>query len=147
MLWAAREMLDVHRQMQAGLDKYRKGEVVVLDFWATTCGPCRNDLPVAESFHQDAKDSGIVVIGVHAAGTEKPEIEEFAKKLGLTYPIVVDTEPPPKQLGFGLLAVQLGVHGIPYSFAIDPQGRIAAHGSLREVLSKARELANKPTKE
>jgi thiol-disulfide isomerase/thioredoxin len=124
-----------------------KGKVVVLDFWATTCGPCRNDLPVAESFHKDAKDSGIVVIGVHAAGTEKAEIEEFAKKLGLTYPIVVDAEPPPEQIGFGLLAVQLGVNGIPYSFAIDPQGRIAAHGSLREMLSKARELANKPTKE
>src|SRR5205807_645539 len=45
-------------------DKLR-GKVVVLHFWDVNCGPCQNELPFLAGWHEDAKDSGIVVIGVH----------------------------------------------------------------------------------
>jgi thiol-disulfide isomerase/thioredoxin len=123
-----------------------KGKVLILDFWATWCGPCRNDLPIAERLHQEAKDSGIVIIGVHAAGTEEAEIKKLAQKLELHYPIVIDLDPPAKFAAPGELASRLRVHGIPQAFLIDPQGRIAAHGQLAEIVIKARELATQEKK-
>jgi thiol-disulfide isomerase/thioredoxin len=123
-----------------------KDKVIVLDFWSISCGPCRNDMPVAELIHKNAKMSGIVVIGVHAAGTGAGEIEKFAKEMNLSYPILIDLPPPKERTAFGLLSSQLTVRGIPYSFVIDQEGNIAAHGSLHEVLTTARQLANKSKK-
>jgi len=117
-----------------------KGKLVVLDFWSTSCGPCLNDLPHVEALHNERDSSGIVAIGVHTSAGEASEITEIAKQRKLTYPIVVDL-PAEGHSGFGRLFKQLGVNAIPYTYLIDRDGRIAAHGSLHEVLSKARELA------
>ncbi len=118
-----------------------KGKVVLLDFWSTTCGPCRNDLPQVQQLHKQQRDgSGIVAIGIHTAGTDAEEVARFAKEMELTYPIVID-EPTGARASFGKFFNQVGVHGIPHSFVVDPNGNIAAHGRLHETLSKAYQLA------
>lgn len=117
-----------------------KGKVVLLDFWATTCGPCRKDLPEVEMLHKQRESSGIVAIGIHIAGGDSVELTRFAKDQELSYPIVID-RPTPSGRGFGQLFAELSVNAIPYTFLIDRDGRIAAHGSLHDVLPKARQLA------
>lgn len=117
-----------------------KGKVVLLDFWATTCGPCRNDLPQVEELHQQSADEGIVAIGIHTAGGDPDEVASFAKEMKLTYPIAID-QPGEGRYTFGQFFNQVAIRAIPYSIVVDRDGKIAAHGSLREVLPKARELA------
>jgi thiol-disulfide isomerase/thioredoxin len=122
-----------------------KGKVVVLDFWAVWCGACRGDLPLAESIHKNSKASGIVIIGVHAAD-DKAMIEKFTEEEHLSYPILIDLPPPDPDRAFGLLSSQLRVRGIPYSFLIDQEGRIAGHGPLVQVLQHAEDLTGAGTK-
>ncbi len=123
-----------------------KGKVVVLDFWATHWGGCRNDLFLAESIHKTAKESGIVVIGVHPAGAETSEINAFAKENGMSYPIVINLPVPKPDTSFGQLFKHFCVKAIPYSFLIDQKGNVAAYGSLDEMLAAARKLTNQTKK-
>jgi thiol-disulfide isomerase/thioredoxin len=122
-----------------------KGRVVLLDFWATDCGGCRSELLAAESMYRDAKDNGIIVIGVHASGTGRDEVEAFAKQMKLTYPIAIDGPPPEGVIVFGELSGRLGVRSIPYSFVIDQQGKVVAHGgNVGKALESAYALVRKP---
>jgi peroxiredoxin len=100
-----------------------------------------NDLPQLISIHNDSVKSGVVVIGVHSSGGEVPEIEAFAKRWKLTYPILIDLPAAKDAESFSLMAGRLRVRAIPYTYVIDREGRIAAHGPLREVSGKAFELA------
>jgi len=117
-----------------------KGRIVILDFWSVWCGPCRNDLPKAEEIHKQATESGISIIGVHAAGAATEDVEELCQQLELTYPMIIDQPAPPGKQAFGKLSAELNVRGIPYAFVIDAAGNIAGHGSFGEVMAKARAL-------
>jgi thiol-disulfide isomerase/thioredoxin len=116
-------------------------KVVILDFWSTSCAPCMNDLPQLISIHNDSSASGVVVIGVHDSGGQEADVAAFAKRWKLTYPIVIDLPVAEGAEAFSQMASQLKVNAIPYTYVIDREGRIAAHGSLREVSGKAFELA------
>jgi thiol-disulfide isomerase/thioredoxin len=117
-----------------------KGKVVLLDFWSVSCGPCRNDLPQVETLHRQRGDSGLVAISVHAAGATKEEVEQFTKEMDLTFPVAIDVRADNRS-GFGRFFNQVQVNAIPYTFLIDRDGKVAAHGRLHEVISKAYELA------
>jgi thiol-disulfide isomerase/thioredoxin len=94
-----------------------KGKVVLLDFWATWCGPCRMTIPHVESIHEKFKDKGLVVIGVNLDNPSKREaVSKFIKEHGITYTVVGDN---------GTVANEYGVSGIPRFFFIDKHGRIA----------------------
>ena len=123
-----------------------RGKIVLLDFWAVGCLPCRADLPLAESIHKAAERSGIVVIGVHPAGADPAEIRAFAKQNRMSYPILIDREADEDEPGFGLLFTRLSVDQTPYSILIDPDGKVAGHGTLNEMLAAAREMADKMKK-
>ena len=99
-----------------------------------------------EKAHKDAEKAGIVVVGVHAAGTTANEIAEFAKDQRLTYPILIDLPPPKDTEAFGDLSHRLKIDAIPFAIVIDQEGKIAGHGLLKEVLIKARDLARKSSK-
>jgi thiol-disulfide isomerase/thioredoxin len=120
-----------------------RGKVVILDFWADWCGPCRNDLPTLSNLHKKRDETGIVVIGIHTPGSKIEDIEKVMKKYDLQYPVCIDVEPPPDAMSWGEMSSQYGVNAIPYAYVIDKEGNIAGHGwGVGEVISKARELVS-----
>jgi len=95
-----------------------KGKVVVLDFWATWCPPCRAEIPGFVDLQKRYEKQGVTVIGVSLdqGGTEV--VSSFVKAQGINYPIVMGTDEVTAQYG--------GIEGIPTTFVIDPKGNIVS---------------------
>lgn len=95
-----------------------KGKKILLNFWASWCPPCRAEMPDMESFYQNYKDKGYVVIAVNAASTEKnsQDAPAFVKKNDLTFPVLVDEK--------GSINARYNVMSLPTSYFIDSDGVI-----------------------
>lgn len=93
-----------------------KGKIVILDFWATWCGPCRRGIPDLISIQKEFKND-VVVIGISLdAESTKDDIKPFMKEMGINYPIVYGDDKVVTDFG--------GIEAIPTSFVIDRQGNI-----------------------
>lgn len=87
-----------------------KATGIVLNFWATWCGPCVSELPALESLYEKLKDEGLTVVGV--AVDDTPEnIKEYQERFKLTYPIIIDSSSESKR------AYKLG--GLPETFILN----------------------------
>lgn len=93
-----------------------RGKVVILDFWATWCLPCRVEIPHFVELQKQYGDKGLVVIGVSLDEQEPKVVKKFVKQFGMNYPVVVGNEKIAEAYG--------GIDGIPTAFVIDRQGRI-----------------------
>jgi cytochrome c biogenesis protein CcmG, thiol:disulfide interchange protein DsbE len=98
------------------LDDYR-GKVVVLNFWASWCEPCREESPLLQRWHERIEKRGATVLGVDAYD-EIGHARAFVREYGLTYPMLRDGE--------GATRETYGILGFPETFVIDRRGRIAA---------------------
>lgn len=101
-----------------------KGKVVVLDFWATWCGPCQRSMPHLETVYKQVKDKGVVVLAV-CVWDEKEAYKKWlvAKKGVYSFPTLFD----PAGRGEGNIAkAKYQVSGIPTQYVIDKNGKIAA---------------------
>src|SRR6476659_996135 len=67
-----------------------RGKVVVLDFWADWCGPCRNALPELSRLHEAREKNGLAIIGVHPPGSETESVRKVMDEYKLAYPICID---------------------------------------------------------
>jgi peroxiredoxin len=92
-----------------------KGNVVILDFWATWCGPCIMAMPELSKYHDELKDKPVKLIGVNV-GERKPQVAKFVKQHKVTFPIVLDTTET--------TAESFSVSGFPTTFIIDKEGVI-----------------------
>lgn len=91
-----------------------KGKVALLDFWATWCPPCRDELPIIEKLHKEFKDKNLVVLGI--SNEDKETIENFLKNNELTFPILLDEK--------GKAGKSYKVVAIPRLLLIDKTGKI-----------------------
>ena len=92
-----------------------KGKVVLLDFWATWCGPCRVEIPWFVEMQQKYSDRGFVVIGI-ATRDNADAVEKFYQQFHLNYPVAMGNDALSEQYG--------GLIGLPTSFVIGRDGRI-----------------------
>ena len=70
------------------LEEYR-GQVVLINFWASWCGPCRQEMPLLDRIHQRYQDAGFAVLGVNVEGEEAPA-RKIAEKTKVTFPVLID---------------------------------------------------------
>ena len=96
--------------------KQFKGKVVFLTFWATWCGPCKEEMPSIEVLHQQFKGKDFVVLTVAVDLEGEIPVEKFIAKHDYTFYVLVDSKSEILDL--------YGVEGIPMTFLIDKQGRI-----------------------
>jgi cytochrome c biogenesis protein CcmG/thiol:disulfide interchange protein DsbE len=91
-----------------------KGKIVILNFWATWCPPCKKEIPELNKIYAEYKDKGIEIIGITL---DKPEkVKEFMEKQNIDYPVVIGSREISKDYG--------NIVSIPTLFIIDKQGRI-----------------------
>jgi len=109
-----------------------KGKVVILNFWATWCPPCREEIPELVQLQAHYKDK-LLIIGASEDDDGPQRVLQFAQRYGMNYPIVMATRELIDNYG--------GVPALPTSFIIDPQGRVMMkHTGLYEYEVYEREV-------
>lgn len=92
-----------------------KGKKVVLNFWATWCPPCREELTALQRVYNSKKSKNVMVIGVHIGG--KPQqVVDFVREAGITFPVLLDTN--------WETASKYHIKALPCTFWIDEKGVI-----------------------
>jgi len=93
-----------------------KGKVVVIDFWATWCPPCRKEIPGFVDLHRRYADKGLVIVGIALDRMGPSAIKTFVEKFGMKYPVVIGDARIAETFG--------GIEAIPTTFVIDRTGKI-----------------------
>ncbi len=110
-----------------------RGKIVVLEFWATWCPPCRTTIPHLIEMYKAYKDKGVVFISLTSEPRET--VEPFVRKMNMPYPIG----------GGSRTGRTYGVRGIPHAFILDPSGTAVWRGHPMGGLKEAIEAQLKKT--
>jgi cytochrome c biogenesis protein CcmG/thiol:disulfide interchange protein DsbE len=101
-----------------------RGKVVLLNFWATWCEPCRKEMPSMQKLWEEYKDRDFVILAVAGdrgvslfSSMTRKNIAKFVDKLGLTYPVVWDSE--------GAVRSRYAVSSLPWTYLIGRDGKIS----------------------
>ena len=113
------------------------GRVRLIDFWATWCPPCRDEIPMLNELHQAYREQGLTILAI---SDEKSDvIREFAEEIGMQYTNLIDP---------GEVTEAYGVLGLPMAFLVDQDGRIVDHymgpKSRKHLEKQIRELLELP---
>ncbi len=108
-------------------DYVGRGQYVLADFWASWCGPCRQQIPDLISLYQQYKEKGLTVLGF--AFREKPEDTEKAiRDLGIPYPQIINAQDIPAAL--------YGIDALPHTIIFAPDGTIIARNIYGDELKE-----------
>lgn len=122
-----------------------KGKTVFLNFWATWCGPCRNEMPEIQKLYEEyeaQEDSDVVILGIAAPDlggeASEEEIKAFLEEQGYTYPVVMDQT--------GEIFSGYGISAFPTTFMIDRDGNVYGYVSgqlsedvMRNIIAQTQE--------
>lgn len=108
-----------------------QGKVVLLNFWATWCMPCRQEMPSMERLWQQYRDQGLIILAVSTDEGGPGRVKSFVKRLKITFPIALDPDARASDL--------YQVSGLPVSYLIDQQGRI-----VRKITGSEDWMSEKP---
>ena len=101
-----------------------KSKVILLNFWATWCGPCRSEIPDLVELQNKYKDQ-LQIIGLVVDDDDEDAVKKFAEKFGINYPIAMATDEMRMEYG--------GIPALPTSFVLDGEGRVVQkHEGLRD---------------
>jgi len=95
-----------------------KGKVVLLNFWATWCGPCKIEIPWFVEFEQQYKDQGFAVLGISMDEDGWDVVKPYLQKVKVNYRVAIGNDMMAQLYG--------GVDSLPTSFMIDKEGRVAS---------------------
>lgn len=100
-----------------GKPKSFEGKTVLIDFWATWCGPCRDLIPKLNDWHTKFKND-LIIVGLSDEKTET--VKSFMAKTKVSYPMAVDAKKT--------ISAQLGIEGIPHVIVVSPDGVVRWQG-------------------
>jgi cytochrome c biogenesis protein CcmG/thiol:disulfide interchange protein DsbE len=92
-----------------------RGKAVVLNFWASWCGPCKDEAPLLQAAHEKWRDRGVAFVGIDVQDF-RGDARDFLERYGITYPNVYD--------GKGSTVGRYGVTGFPETYFVDAEGRV-----------------------
>jgi peroxiredoxin len=106
-----------------------RGKPVLLNFWATWCGPCVFEMPFIQSIFEESSDTGLVILAVNI-GEAPPTVRDFIQSGNFSFPVLLDTSQD--------VALEYNVRGIPTTFLIDKNGiiqviKVGAFSSMLEI--------------
>lgn len=87
-----------------------RGKTLLIDFWASWCGPCKTEMPAYEKFQERYRARGLIVIGIGLSMDTPEHLKKFAQKLGVHYTLLMGTMP---------VQDKFGLRGIPTTILID----------------------------
>ncbi len=110
-----------------------KGKIVVLNFWATWCVPCREEIPSLIELHQQYGDDGVIIVGASVDRGGVDLVKRFVERFKVNYPVVIADEKMMRDFG--------NVEAVPTTFLIDRNGRVAGkHVGFAEKETLEREI-------
>ncbi|MCS6873092.1 MAG: TlpA family protein disulfide reductase [Pyrinomonadaceae bacterium] len=122
-----------------------RGNVVLVNLWATWCGPCRKEIPVLVELQERYKDDGLVVVGLDVDESESKElIEDFARQMKINYTLGwIDAKSQKEFLKLSRF------EGVPQSFLIGREGELMAifTGGSAETISKLEDFVGRAVRE
>ncbi|MEE8318786.1 MAG: redoxin family protein [Dehalococcoidales bacterium] len=106
-----------------------RGQPVLVNFWASWCGPCRYEMPFLQQIHEEQAANGLVVLGINL-GESPGEVREFMGEFGLTFTTLLDSEQD--------VALMYNVRSIPTTLLIDENGviqgrKVGAFTTMKEL--------------
>ena len=112
-------------QLEGRLPDSLKGKVVIVDFWASWCGPCKDSFPVMEDLQAKYGKRGLVILAVNL-DEDRPTMEDFLKKHPVSFTVVRDASKK--------LVAKASIKSMPTSFMVSPDGKVTSvhkgfHGS------------------